>query len=205
MSFFTKFAKKITTIISASFPQSIHPSLNVLIKPYYVVCRVKKRTRDVQTQYYLHWKTNELKWPLRVVFMMLFIHKKLVSWRVIGPAVTNGYSLKCKGCGNIRHYLFIYSAYLAADCCVFSVALLAYCDVIRAKNIQIRVGSSWNCHCCLTKLNCRYATSMPFVYSLIILPLHRAAKKLCDKSYFFYLSRGQQMADYSGFFEIDYL
>lgn len=41
--------------------------------------------------------------------------------------------------------------------------------IIRAKNIQITVGSSWKCYCCLVKRSYCYAISMPFCHVTMLL------------------------------------
>lgn len=146
-------------------PLSPYPSpQNVFITPYSVICD-DKRTWNMQTQNYPDWKTNELKLPLRVVSTILFIHRSKLSGELLGLESQMDSFWSAKDAETSDAYLFIYLVYFVADCCSF----LAYFVIIRAKNIQIRVGTSWKRYCCLTKLNYCYAISMPFCH--VTLPL----------------------------------
>lgn len=145
------------------------PPFNVFITPYSVICS-DKRTWNMQTQNYPDWKTNELKLPLRVVSTILFIHRSKLSGELLGLESQMDSFWSAKDAETSDAYFFIYL--FGVFCCrllyVFS-SFLAYFVIIRAKNIQIRVGASWKHYCCLTKLNYCYVISMPFCHVTMLL------------------------------------
>lgn len=65
--------------------------------------------------------------------------------------------------------LFIYLVYFGCRLLYVFSSSLAYFVIIRAKNVQIRVGASWKRYCCLTKLKYCYAISMPFCHVTMLL------------------------------------
>lgn len=148
---------------------SCTPSFNVFITPYSVICG-DKRTWNMQTQNYPDWKTNELKLPLRVVSTILFIHKSKLSGELLGPESQMDSFWSAKDAETSDGYFFIYlfGIFGYRLLYVFSSSLASFV-IIRAKNIEIRVGASWKRYCCLTKLNYCYAISMPFCHVTMFL------------------------------------
>lgn len=117
---------------------SCTPSFDVFITPYSVICG-DKRTWNMQTQNYPDWNTNELKLPLRVVSTILFIHKSKLSGELLGleSQMDSFWSAKM-----LKHQTVIslFGVFGYRLLYIFSSSL-AYFVIIRAENIQIRVGA----------------------------------------------------------------
>ncbi len=101
-----------------------------------------KRTWNMQTQNHPDWKTNELKLALRVVSTILFIHKSKLSGELLGleSQMDSFWSAKDAETSDGYFFLYLFGVFGYRLLYIFSSSL-AYLVIIRAENIQIRVGA----------------------------------------------------------------
>ncbi len=160
---YKKRKKNMITIIPA-LPRSMcslhHILLFAVIKEH-GTCKHK----TIQIEKQMSWNYHLELFP-----QSFFIHKSKLSGELLGPESQMDSFWSAKDAETSDGYFFIYlfGIFGYRLLYVFSSSL-AYFVIIRAKNIEIRVGASWKRYCCLTKLNYCYAISMPFCHVTMFL------------------------------------
>ncbi len=96
----------------------------------------------MQTQNHPDWKTNELKLALRVVSTIPFIHKSKLSGELLGleSQMDSFWSAKDAETSDGYFFIYLFGVFGYRLLYIFSSSL-AYLVIIRAENIQIRVGA----------------------------------------------------------------